>query len=760
MNKPRSNEALKPAAAARPAPRDRIGRLAAWALLAILGARPLISETFERVELGFLAAETLEIGASVADTAWLDLLLLCAAAVALLTASQRRTWKTFSTLAIVALVLAAAISAAVSGEKRVALNASAHWIAVACAAVALRRWAVHGSLGRVAIAVALAGCAANAYRCISQWSYEFDDTYEMWLEQKRAMTERGEPIDTPAMVNYERRMRSREPFGYLSHPNVTASLLAVGALAAGVLVLAKRAAPPGAPRFAERLGALLLAGGAGFALWLTGSMGAIASALLAAAGCVAASPARHRATAFGLLVSAYAALVAGGAAWGVSQGTLPHVSLAFRWHYWTAAIRAWGDAPLTGIGRENFRDAYLLYKSPEMTEEVANPHNAWLSLAVETGPLGLLAGALLLFGSLWVAASALARNRVDTTPPDRPLRAAEFAPAALGAPIVLALFSGAPIGDPPLALWWLTDTVAPWLLLLALAGFCVRSCNNRGRALLALAGVFSLLIHNLVDFSLLTPAGTALLALLYAACPAKPDEEPCENATPPSAGATMPAFAVAALALAHGWMVVWPTASAESTWRAARSALVSARSESDVVIAARLAERAAWRDRLDASLARSAARMCAAIVDFPGPSLRWRFELLERASSLTQLAAQRNPRSAPGARLSAEIASRRAALLEADGRPDIEAWRDAAELWQQAVRRNPTDPRWRMGCAAALVEHCRRSVGARASCAAALDHLRIASEIDRGRPEADASRLRPAELERIRALRSAAAGGP
>lgn len=205
-------------------------------------------------------------------------------------------------------------------------------------------------------------------------------------------------------------------------------------------------------------------------LWLTGSLGALVGGLVGVLALVflgfsARWSARHARGLLALLCAGYLAVVGVAAAYGVVKGTLPHPSLAFRWYYWTTAGRAWQDAPLTGLGRGNFATAYVQYKPPESTEEVRDPHNLWLTLLVELGPLGL-AGGLLLSGLCVLAGlRGLDRPAPEAEPnPSAATVAARAVPVAAGLLLVHALFSGRPLGDRDFALLWMLDVVRNWIL--------------------------------------------------------------------------------------------------------------------------------------------------------------------------------------------------------------------------------------------------------------------------------------------------------
>lgn len=68
-----------------------------------------------------------------------------------------------------------------------------------------------------------------------------------------------------------------------------------------------------------------------------------------------------------------------------------HGNLALRWDIWHAALLAFRDSPIIGIGPQNFELAFLQYK--QMIHETVQPHAhmIYLQVAAELGILGLIA---------------------------------------------------------------------------------------------------------------------------------------------------------------------------------------------------------------------------------------------------------------------------------------------------------------------------------------------------------------------------------
>lgn len=832
------------AAASRPAPQARptlAERAAFVALVAVLCARGLMPETFEPVELSFLDADTLAGGPTLFSIAMLDLLLLVAAALVLAPARTLSTAAPVAALAVGLLVLSVVVSTAAAADHRVAANAGAHLVTMTLAGFALARLTRHRALAHLALAAVLATGGTNAVKCFAQRGAEFQQTLEEWNARKQQLLAAGYAADDPLLVNFERRIRSAETFGYHYHPNIAASslmmaLLAAAGAAAALLMRPQpsnlaagatspvgepahrradlraasnppppRAAPPSrAPPTVVLLGvcATLLA-----ALPLTGSAGALVALLVGAAvlGLLFAwrdRVAHHHRRRVVALGGVYLAAVAVGGVWGISHGTLPHSSLAFRWQYWTASIAAYAEAPLTGLGRENFGDAYLRHKSAAAVEEVRNPHNLWLSLLVELGPAGLLAGALL---ALIAASAALPKSaRAAATPSSSgaavtrgsaielatpaeqstafggPVRATAMA-LVVAVAVVHALFAGAALQVPAVAIVWSVELVGVWAFALVACAWAIGFVQGRAHTTVLCLGVFAALaaslVHGLVDFALLTPAGLACFVSLAAIgaglAPPRMPESP-HRAVPGGVRVAWPwVFAAACVLFLLG--VVAPTYRAEVAAAALRASLQQARSPGDALARLAAQRAAATADPWSAAGPRLLARLALQVAGATGGALDLHESALRLAADAVETAERRNPASLATRRVRATLADARRALAEQRG--DAAAACDlalaAAQQRSALVAAYPTNPRLQLEAGEAWMRFVALARGAEASTtrsatssnaqparladvsARAREHLRAALRIDDTRGVDEVNRLRPAERERtVAALRS------
>lgn len=727
------------------------------ALLALLSVRPVIGETFEPVQVSLLTALQVDVGPTPAATAWLDLLTLAVAADTLLT---RGRWRRRGAVALgVVLLLAGVIlSSWRAGNPPLAWLAGAGLVITVLAGAALcsllrARWMVN-----LATAALLAGGVTTAVKCALQRYVDNPQTQQQWeAVYKPDLIRQGFDPDSPMMVNFERRMLAADAYGFLGHPNITGSCLALWTLVALGLVRRTRSPVP-------LLLSLLMAGTLAAALWFTASRGGLAAAAFGLVVVVVLTRraewfARHARPVLAGLAGLYLAVVAGVATCGVVRGALPHPSLEFRWYYWTTAMRAYEDAPLTGIGRGSFGAAYTRYKPAESTEEVRDPHNVWVSLLTELGPLGLVGGVVLCAAcvraglrSLHPAPSLCMNTAVPPTPGGPPTFAVV---AVIGVPLVLhALFSGTPFGHPGMAIVWAQEIAAPWLFSVLLVPWLLRrpAGSPPAKDLLGAglcAAILAALLHGLVDFALLTPGGLAVFVL-------------CAAAAGGLAGAGVPAAVpessrrrglLAAVAgvvvLAHGLGITLPAMRTASVLKELKLAATTPPPAGPQAVL-HLARQIEQRRPRDPVLSRTAAQTLLRVATGAAFDPRQELEWLTTAQRLAELACARNPHDTTNYAALAAVAEELAWYREGDGDAEQRrrAWTDAVAAWERAVELYPTNPRTRISAGRAWLELWQHT-GEAAHAERARDQFQAALEIDDRRPSGDTVRLRAKEREQI-----------
>jgi hypothetical protein len=760
-------------------PDDRAAR--AWleraltaVVLSILAARLLLSEAFESAQFSFLDPWVERLGPTPATTAWLDLLLLAASTLAL-AARRAAAVPRVAAWAVGLLASAVVISTANADNQHLAALAGGNLVAGALAGLALTSLLRDRRITCLLLALLLAGGAANAVKCGLQVAYEFDDTLNLWREQtgqagnaapgageagSEAQSAPAAALETPEQVNFERRLMSREAFGLLSHPNITAACLAMCLLVAGGALLGASSA-----RLTELvlLGALLTAP-LSAALLLTRSRGGILAAVAGLSCLIALGLLRNRVRprpVAALLLAGSAALIAAGAGLGISRGTLPDESLSFRWEYWTAAVRALPEKPITGLGRLNFADAYLRHKSSAATEEVRDPHNLWVSLLAELGPLGLLAGALLVGLALVAATNAALRPTPSLK--DKPRSAAgasSWEPGAVASPTPASTRDGTARKPPPEAnrgfaalvtavaigtllihlvfsradrdsaatlLLWAVSVAGVWCLGLAAALHLLEplSAAERGRSWIAAglaAALLAAALHALVDFAPLTPAGLSLIAALSAAAVSpgaaarSGSGEGLSARLAPGVLGRIGRGGLLAIPIAHAVLITWPTVRSETAQVELSRAAASGAGIGPAV------DRIIRADPWDpVGPRRAASELLGTAASLNDDRGRAALRLLEESE-------RRDPRSFATQRLLAQVWTARSDPRAAMP-PDPADRQRAAGYWEQAVALYPTEPRTRIGAGRFFLERWRESRDP-GDADRALAHFRAAEAID------------------------------
>ncbi len=407
---------------------------------------------------------------------------------------------------------------------------------------------------RFAILVIVLAALAGAMAIKGVWQITFEAPQriaDFELHRAERLAEMGWAEGTPQAKLVESRMRDWAPFGFFNLANMFASLLIVisaGACALGAqkLIAALRESisrktrkAPGRkgeiplPVLAAILTAIMAVAAVAI-LILTRSRGAIGSAVLAAIGCCvtlvfAKRLGRHwkKCVLVGCILFVLAASAVVGH--GLANDSLPTKTMTFRWYYWTASAEMIADHPLYGVGPGNFAQNYLQYRRPAAEEEIKAPHNLFVHAAAQYGlPLGTLF--VLILAYVLIGAT---RPRTDQADEDEPPVAKPWRSWLLGAVLVAGVFVArwqlANLHDPLLlifegllpAIAFAVCLMVAWWAMPALLG-----SSSLVRVILT-AGLFGLVLHNMVSFSLWAPGVATLFWVTAGAClaqagPAKP----------------------------------------------------------------------------------------------------------------------------------------------------------------------------------------------------------------------------------------------
>lgn len=568
--------------------------LSLFVLLTVIGLRPLIGESYDLAGLAMTS-----VWADLTDplplhTLLLDIAILAATfawALAKGLQPQRYRWCGLE-VGLALVVIAAVISCTVANDQRAAINASVDWVSMAVIAVMLTQLLRERRDVRLALCIILASAAAQAYQCFNQ-KITLPETQRVYQEQREAFWEaQGVPLDSSRVLSFERRIAAGEASGYFSHSNIAGAYLVLTFFVALGVAAGCWGRLSAASDWISRLAVSLVAVFVFAALLLTHSLGA----MVACAGGFAVGVARHWARTWiesrrGLTLLLGWALVIGGGlavvAHGCSHGSLPGASLNFRWGYWTAAAKLIADHPWTGVGRENFRDAGLKYKTIAEPEEVENPHNFLVTAAAEWGVLGLLGVLAMVVGASIAVTHPLPRALVEAEgtkhalPPADPLWRWMLL-------LMLSVFGFRLLllgSDNPHYLF--VVTVEPAIIWVAAFVVCALGADpweRSGRdgwlrmALLINCGLFAFLLQDTINFATIVPGTvTTCFALVGVAVAARrvpaPSREPAAEDVPDKWPWSFAVVVGLALAVVAGFVVppVWRATGLVAQARASRT---------------------------------------------------------------------------------------------------------------------------------------------------------------------------------------------
>jgi hypothetical protein len=308
-------------------------------------------------------------------------------------------------------VVSGLVVLAAEGQKRYSANLMVEWLGLGCAWLVLREFVAVRAWRRALSTLLLA--AATTAAGLGIWQHQVTlprmaTEYGPKIAAVREALARGEthpfmrelaavgvPTSEPGLTLYEKRLRdSTEPFGMFALANTLGGLLAAAIVWGTACVIG------GYDRRQPRWWlAVVSVGLMAVCLVLTKSRTATV-ALAGGWALVGVAFLRARGWSLGrMLLGGMAAIVvvlglAAGAlavgAWDREVLAEAPKSLGYRWLYWQGSARLIAERPLLGVGLGQFRPAYLRVKSPEASEEIADPHNLLLDAWVNGGLLAML----------------------------------------------------------------------------------------------------------------------------------------------------------------------------------------------------------------------------------------------------------------------------------------------------------------------------------------------------------------------------------
>lgn len=508
-----------------------LDRLALILVAAVVIARALMLETLRDPDLVMPGQFAAPLGPGPVATLVLGLLSIIPAMIVLLRRAFDPTYRltaSLPSLLLIALGLLAGASVLWADDRFAAIVQAAQLVSGAvllwAAAQLVRDWGRF----RIGIAICAGLLAVFIIQGIGYRFIELPELQDRWQNdidgfRTQALRERGWQPDDYAAQKFAQKVMAGEMIGNTASPNsLAATTVMLMVVMMGLL----------AHRFGRRehvpaaLTAVLIAG-AGWIIFYTYSNAACITPLLAVVALLIMRPAHrwmaeHHRLLFAVGCIAFVLGAVALVGHGLYHGSLPHVSLTFRWRYWLAAAAMVADHPLLGVGYGGFGNSYLTYRLPAAAEEIRDPHNLLMRFASELGLIGAL------LAVAWLAALWWRMTR-----PKAPDHAPAGGGAATMVTLILAIAGGIVINliaavdysqSADYILLEVFKRILYALLLIVGAGIAVivrdgsRMTVDQSpapwlmRGAIVAIGLF--LLHNMIDFSFFEAGPLHIFALL------------------------------------------------------------------------------------------------------------------------------------------------------------------------------------------------------------------------------------------------------
>jgi len=524
--------------------------LSLFILISLVALRPLILETYDSSIDSISSALQGVSDPSPLRTLIFDLLICVAAFLWLISRALGKTHQSYRKTrlewGLMLLAVAGVVSCLFAGNQRLAMNGTIDWLCYPLLTILLvqlldRNW--HRSL---LLAVILAGACAQSVECLDQYFVGFEDTWNHYESIKDDFwAQQGVDLSDPKVDLFENRIRAREATGFLPHSNIAGSYLVLCVMAAIGLIISswKRKIEKSDDWWILALLVMFIVTSILiFAIVLTKSLGAWVSAgagiflwviLFKFRDWIAAH--HIKSVVIGWLCFLFVILAVGGH--GMYHDSLPGWSLTFRWQYWRNTADLVADYPLTGVGRENFGRHYLQYKAIDSPEEVSNPHNLFIQAASDWGIPGLIGLVMMMIGVSIVITRPLKEYPHENKNSRGPPSGLIWFGWLVGLVIVVTLIRLPLLGsDDPNFLYFRTImTIVPWLAMMVCVLYLLREdadqsvANRRVLRIAMTIGIFTFLLHDMINFSAFVPATAILLFSMLALGIAQ--STPCEEKT-------------------------------------------------------------------------------------------------------------------------------------------------------------------------------------------------------------------------------------
>jgi len=250
---------------------------------------------------------------------------------------------------------------------------------------------------KLLLAVIVTVGVLGALYCACQFLWVNDIIIEQYRNDPQEILEQlGIQAGSFKQMLFENSLKSKDVRGFFTTGNSAGAFALLACFAAVALFSEKvRNRKANAPASVGLVAQACAAAVIVFGLIITHSKGAIGTSLMAAVMfvtflCFGEWLKAHRKT---ILILCVLLVIAGGCSavlYGLAHDRLPGGnSMLVRWQYWRASVQMYADHPFTGVGPGNFVHFYTRYKPAAALEAVADPHNFFLSIITQYGPLGL-----------------------------------------------------------------------------------------------------------------------------------------------------------------------------------------------------------------------------------------------------------------------------------------------------------------------------------------------------------------------------------
>jgi O-antigen ligase len=416
-----------------------ITRIALGLAIALVVARATMTQQLRdpfQVQPGIQVNAPRGVGA--AGSVLLDLLMCLPAILVLVRSSvDRANLISFTRVHAFAFALAAwiVISTFWASDRFAAAVEATHWGAAIVLLWAVSQLVDSWSRLRLVGAVCFGTLLVLSAHGIVYRFVDVPDQRQSFLEHEQEIyRQNGWPPDSFIARQFKKKVMSGEVIGFSASPNTYAMMLVLLGLVTVGLALQRIS---NRDEWGWPTVILLTIPAALLMLWLTQCRAALATpvigvCLLAVAATIEVEwrtlprawvVAMHRRT-FLIAVSIILLGVAAVVGHGLYHGSLIHDSLTFRWRYWIGAKRLFVDHWLSGVGFANFGNYYLSVRLPIASEEIKDPHNFFVRIAVETGSIGAILLIVWMLRLWWEMTCPQTIEQSQERPSPRPLGSA------------------------------------------------------------------------------------------------------------------------------------------------------------------------------------------------------------------------------------------------------------------------------------------------------------------------------------------------